>query len=174
MRLLGFDYTRPGQYFITICTFQKRCFLGVIKDGRPLLSRIGKIARDCWYSIPDHFPDVNLDAFVIMPNHIHGIVTIKPRARHAVPLPQHFRGFGNPASGSMATIARSYKSESTRQVRILFSNPSFQLWQRGFYETVLRTGDHYAKAARYISENPLKWTLDRENPNAEKTSAKSL
>jgi putative transposase len=192
VRLPGFDYSQPGQYFVTVCAFQKRCLFGSITDDRPSLSRIGRIVYDVWISIPSHTNVVELDSFVVMPNHIHGILTMKPRARRAVPLPEHQRpeasgdsihggslpeqesheAFGHPVSGSLSTIIRSYKSETTRQARQLLRNSSFRLWQRGFHESVLRTGDDYANAARYIYENPLRWNVDSENPAATRPSTR--
>ncbi len=210
VRLPGFDYSQPGQYFVTVCAFQKRCLFGSITDGRLRLSRIGRIIQDVWIEIPLHFSWVGLDSFVVMPNHIHGILTIKPRERRAVPLLERQRpeasgdsmravplperqrpdafsnhmhampiqeqnageAFGSPVPGSVATIVRSFKSETTRRVHRLTGNPALHVWQRGFHESVLRTGDDYANAARYIHENPLRWNADNENPAAMRPSTR--
>ena len=80
------DYSQPGAYFVTICTFQKQSIFGTVENGRVRLSPIGEIARGCWVDIPHHFPGVDVSTFVVMPNHMHGILAIEERARRAVPL----------------------------------------------------------------------------------------
>ncbi len=76
IRLKGYDYTQPGAYFITICTQNRECLFGEVVDGRMVLNELGQVARECWLAIPDHFPHSRLDEFVIMPNHVHGIIWI--------------------------------------------------------------------------------------------------
>lgn len=166
VRLPGFDYSRLGQYFVTICAFQKRCLFGRVDGSRVHLNHLGEIVQRCWTEIPAHFPQVTLDAFVVMPNHVHGILAIQTRARRAVPLREIHRPelFRNPVLGSLATIVRSYKSAAAKQVRTMLKQPDYTVWQRSFYESVLRSGKDYANAARYILENPKMWHLDSENP----------
>ncbi|MFN0157615.1 MAG: transposase, partial [Bacteroidota bacterium] len=90
LRLKGFDYSEPGGYFVTICTYERRCVLGEVADGRMILSDEGKAVENAWKQIPDHFENTKLDVFQIMPNHVHGIIEIKEPnhvgARHVVPL----------------------------------------------------------------------------------------
>lgn len=74
IRIKEYDYTLPGGYFITICTKRHKCLLGYVKDETTLLSEYGNVVARCWYNLPSHFPEVKLDAFVVMPNHIHGII----------------------------------------------------------------------------------------------------
>ena len=76
IRLKGYDYSQPGAYFVTICTHERRCLFGDVVDGEMRLNELGKIARQCWLAIPEHFPHARLDEFVIMPNHVHGIIWI--------------------------------------------------------------------------------------------------
>jgi REP element-mobilizing transposase RayT len=85
VRLPGFDYSRTGQYFVTICAIQKRCLFGRMDGSLVLLNDIGELVHRCWLEIPLHFPQISLDVFVVMPNHFHGILAIHARARHAVP-----------------------------------------------------------------------------------------
>ena len=116
IRLPQFDYWQVGQYFVTICAFQMRCLFGRIRNAEARLSLIGEIARDCWLQIPSHFPCVVLEPFVIMPNHIHGILTInKDGHGYAVPL-HHPEGFQKAVAGSVPTIIRSYKAAVTYRV----------------------------------------------------------
>jgi len=86
IRLQYMDYSQPGAYFVTICAFLKHCLFGRVESGRMDLSQIGEIVRACWVDIPNHFPGVKADTFVVMPNHVHGILVIEERARRAVPL----------------------------------------------------------------------------------------
>jgi REP element-mobilizing transposase RayT len=88
IRLKGYDYSKAGAYFVTVCTHNRKCLFGDIVDGKMVFNAAGHAAAQCWHAIPDHFPNALLDAFVVMPNHVHGIVVIPMivGARHAVPL----------------------------------------------------------------------------------------
>jgi putative transposase len=169
IRLREYDYSQIGQYFITICAYEMRNVFGRIANGTVVLSVVGRIAIDCWRDIPQHFAHVELDAFVIMPNHLHGILTI--RRCHAtqspgsiedghgcpVPLQPSLEGFQRPSVGAIPTIIRSYKQSVTYLARQRFTRPSLPIWQTNYYERVLRDGKEFAQASRYIFENPMKW-----------------
>ena len=163
VRLENFDYSQIGHYFVTVCAYEKRMLFGSVAHGVVELSVVGRIAQSAWTQIPEHFRDLDLGEFVIMPNHMHGIVSIMPRARHAVPLPDKARleGFSSPVAGSIATIVRSYKAEVTRRVRAELRDSSFIAWQRGFYEHVIRNSREYSDAERYIVENPGRFGLKK-------------
>jgi REP element-mobilizing transposase RayT len=81
IRLKGYDYSQPGAYFVTICTFQRECTLGEIVEGKMVLSREGEVVEAVWKGIPSHFPNVELDEFILMPNHLHGIIIILGRGK---------------------------------------------------------------------------------------------
>ncbi len=172
IRLKGADYSRPGLYFVTICTVSRRCLLGNMESNLIVLSRIGEIARRCWIEIPSHFPQVDLHAFVVMPNHLHGILAITVGARYNVPLRSEnalsiqAEHFGKPTTGSLPTIIRTYKAAVSREIGARFGDRYSSVWQRNYYERVLRDGKEFSDAARYILENPSKWEFDRENPQA--------
>ena len=129
LRYAGRDYSRPGKYFVTICTARRTRWFGSVINRKMHLSEIGRIASQMWYEIPVHFPFIGLDAFVVMPNHIHGIIVInrsieKPivGALHATPLPppdvkllkNEIMSFISPKSGSLSVDVRSYKSAVTK------------------------------------------------------------
>ena len=167
IRLLGYDYSQIGQYFITICAYEMRNVFGKIANGAVLLNAIGRIAIDCWREIPEHFAHVELDAFVVMPNHLHGILTIRrshaTKSRgsiedgHGCPVPlQPFERFQRPSAGAIPTIIRSYKQSVTYLARQRLTKPSLAIWQSNYYERVLRDGKDFAEASRYIFENPMK------------------
>jgi REP element-mobilizing transposase RayT len=171
IRLKGFDYAAGGAYYLTICTKDRRCMLGDIRDGRTVASALGALVERCWQKIPLHFPDVVCDEFTLMPNHVHGVLFIFPRpddsivarARHAAPLQQK-EAFGKPVPASIPTIVRSFKGAATKEARRVTRQPGFLLWHRGYHEHVVRDGADLDKIRRYIAENPAKWECDEENP----------
>jgi putative transposase len=166
LRLPTRDYSQAGSYFVTICTHQKKCVLGSVESARVQLSRVGEIVRATWNGLPERFPRVVLDELVIMPNHLHAILTLvveglaharsvnmskMPAARRVV----HF---------SLPDIIGAFKSISTIHVNRLLNSRGSPLWQKSYFEHVIRSGEDLKNAQRYILENPLKWSLDEENP----------
>ncbi len=172
IRLKAADYSRTGLYSVTICAASKRSMFGKFESGKVVLNALGEIARRCWLEIPRHFPQVDLHEFVVMPNHMHGIVELGGGARYIVPLQEglgsrrHVEDFGKPTFGSLPTIIRTYKAAVSREVRAKLGDRFGTVWQRNYYERMLRNGQEFADAARYILENPRNWEIDRENPQA--------
>ncbi|MBI5806738.1 transposase [candidate division TA06 bacterium] len=167
IRLPEYDYSQEGAYFITICTHGRSCLFGKIVNSRMELNGHGEIADKSWREIPQHFTNVLLGEYIIMPNHIHGtIIIIEPpsETRHAVSLPSG-ASFGKPQAGSLSTIVRSYKSAVTRQINVVRAKNEPAIWQSRFYEHVIRNDKSYNKIRRYIVDNPLCWPQDDENPN---------
>ena len=167
IRLQYGDYTRPGAYFITICAYQRRCIFGRIADRGILLSAIGELIRGCWMDIPNHFAHVEALQFVVMPNHVHGILAISAvvGAQHRCAR-SHVVCIDKTQPGSLGSIVRSLKAIVTRRAhQELGWNGS--IWQRNYFERVLRDGQELASAMRYIRENVAKWKRDRENPRIE-------
>jgi len=169
IRLPCFDYSQPGHYFITICAFRRHTLFGLIENSCVRLKRIGEIAAACWSEIPPHFPHITPGVFVVMPNHVHGILEIEERARRAVPLREIHRpeSFRHPVSSSVPTVVRSYKSAVTKQVREMLHRPEYRVWQSNYHESVLRSAEEYKNAVRYILGNPKMWDADSENPVAQ-------
>jgi REP element-mobilizing transposase RayT len=124
---------------------------------------IGRIVLDCWRDIPYHFPRVELYPFVIMPNHMHGILAIEDGHGCPVPLRRSIEHFQHPTAGSVPTIVRSYKSEVTYLARRHLRRAALQVWQSNYFERVLRDADEISNASRYIFENPTMWQMDRSN-----------
>jgi putative transposase len=164
IRLNGFDYSQPNAYFVTLCSFRHKSIFGVVKDEEMKPALLGEIAVSCWIEIPDHFPDVELPDFVVMPNHIHGIINIVG-ARHAVPGGGGSEEFGKPRRSSLPTIIRSYKSAVTKRAHIMLATDTETVWQRNYYEHVIRDEEELIAIADYIKCNPALWKLDRENPD---------
>jgi len=173
--LPDFDYTQPGAYFITICTHDRIHLFGEIRDGKMVLNESGRIAYDEWMQTPKIRPDTTLDEFVVMPNHIHGII------RRGDPAGRPCRGnppgrpcaktTNGPASGSIGAIIGQYKSLTTKRIRAArLGTPmatvrgiATMIWQRGYYDHIIRDDESLNRIREYISNNPLKWHEDREN-----------
>lgn len=167
IRLTGYDYKQSGAYFVTIVTRNRLSLFGDISDGEMVLSDTGRIAEVSWVGLSSRFPMVSLDSFVVMPNHIHGIITVGAQfiAPGAVP---HNRtdtaheGAMNRAP-TLGEILRAYKAASTRMIRQT-ANLEFA-WQRNYYEHVVRNEESLNRIRQYILENPARWAIDRENPD---------
>jgi putative transposase len=157
MRLSGYDYSQPGPYFVTICTKEKACILGKIADSVMHLSVLGGMVTSCWHDLSSHYPDISLDAFVVMPNHMHGII---------------FVGAGSPRPSpglNLSSIIGYFKYQSTKRANELRNSPGAPLWQRNFFEHVIRDENSLNRIREYIWTNPERWELDRDNPLSRKT-----
>ena len=155
-RLKSFDYTQPGAYFITINAFYKNNFFGKFSNNFVSLNKFGGIASESWKEIPDHFSNVQIDEFIIMPTHLHGILWIIPSGDTAccvstVSQSEVFEKFGKPVKNSIPTIIRSFKSAVTRLVHK--QNPGLRVWQSNYYEHVIRNNDDLEKTREYIHFN---------------------
>jgi len=174
--LEGFDYSQSGAYFVTLCAHDRRCYLGDAKAGFIELSPIGEIAKQFWSEIPIHFDNVTLDYFVVMPNHVHGVLLtsgihnvgvqyIEPLRSQKLPRQQH--QYQKVIPKSIGSIIRSYKAAVTRWCR-KNGYKDFR-WQRNYHEHVIRNEHDLNEIREYIMNNPLKWELDKENPKNWKT-----
>jgi putative transposase len=173
IRLKGYDYSQPGAYFVTICTFQRKCVLREFLRGEIILSEFGQIVHDEWFKTQKIRTNVHLhrDEFVVMPNHIHGVLWIidevGARRRHA---PTTKEEFGKPIAGSLPTIIRAYKAAVTRRINKIRLKPGSPFWQRNYYERVVRNQEELDAIREYIRDNPLMWDQDRNNLNHIKSS----
>jgi len=164
-RLGGYDYSTEGAYFVTITTYRRTFLFGEILEGLPSLNQYGRYVQECWQEMPVHSADVQCDAFIVMPNHIHGIVifsgvgTGKVRARHALPLQ---RDFGRPPANSLHSVVGSFKSAAARRINILRGTPAAPVWQRNYYERVIRNEGELYAFREYIKANPTNWQSDEE------------
>ena len=154
-RLRSFDYGQEGFYFITVCAFRRRCLFGVAARGGVDLSAVGEMVARCWLAIPEHAPQAVLDAFVVMPNHIHGIVAIVGGSDG---------GMERAGKTAIPTIVGGFKAAVTKEVRAMEGFASTRLWQSRYYEHVIRSEASLRDIRQYIVDNPLKWDLDVENP----------
>ena len=190
LRLPDYDYSQPGAYFITIVTQGRRCIFGNIEDGILQLSEYGLIAKTIWEKLPDRFTNIICDVFIIMPNHIHGIIEIV--AAGFTPANERFNlvaaGFtpaekesspainnshqiksrqpqGLPLQETVGEIVGAYKSLVSRECLKVFKARNEimgKLWQRNYYEHAIRNEQDYEAIIDYIEANPRNWELDEE------------
>ena len=180
IRLKNYDYAQAGAYFVTLCTRDRACLFGDVRDDKICLNADGQVADECWATIPDHVRGVSLDVWVVMPNHVHGIVVIDSTdhvgapvgapvgAQHAAPLqplqplqPLPHRGV---PSGSLAAVVRSFKSAVTKRINDGRGTPGAAVWQRNYYDHIIRSEESLNRIRQYILDNPARWSFDRENP----------
>ncbi len=169
-RLRDFDYSQSGWYFVTICVQNRECLFGRIENGKMILNQFGEIVEKCWYEIPQHFPDVTLDEFVVMPNHVHGMVVIRNdvmKNRHVVGN-AYMRSLQSPSSPdrtkmALSKIIHGFKSAVTREINKIQNQFCFQ-WQKSFHDHIIRNEKSYWAIKEYIRNNPAHWTFDEENP----------
>lgn len=174
IRLKNFDYSKPGAYFITICTKNRERLFGDVVDGKMVLNDGGKAAERCWMEIPLHYPNVVPDEFVIMPDHVHGIIVINEQSpnhgeqlvsavvQHFEPLPKNLQPKQNKYQKiiprSIGSMIRGYKIGVTKWFRQ--NTDIFIVWQRNYHEQIIHTKTELQKIRNYIIENPLKWKND--------------
>lgn len=175
IRLPGYDYSLAGAYFVTICTADKACLFGNIRNGEMVLNALGKVVDMCWKEIPKHFPNVSLHEYVIMPNHIHGIIEITVGANNYLPrdndenITQMRRKMiteirakdVSPLRGTSRTVGsiiRGFKIGVTKWARQ--NTEIHHVWQRNYHEHIIRNGEDYQRIAQYIHDNPVNWAQD--------------
>jgi len=161
IRLKDYDYSSAGAYMVTICANGRITpVFGTLSNGKIELSEIGRVTEKAWLKIPEHFPGVSLDEWIIMPDHVHGILLFSGEACLAPTTASTDRKL--PGLGA---VVGSFKSAVTREARNCgVSRGPF--WQRGYYEHVIRDEAELDRVRDYILTNPLRWFLDRENPFA--------
>ena len=167
IRLKDYDYAQLGAYFVTIVTQDRRRHWGEANTGKVQLNDLGQIVARCWEDIPAHFPHVCVDIYCVMPNHLHGILMFTANRRGTTcraPTAETER-FAQPVSGSLPTVVRSFKAAVTKRVRRTTNKRDIQVWQRGFYEHVIRNERELERVREYITNNPLRWDEDAENPD---------
>lgn len=185
IRLKGYDYTQAGAYFVTLCIRNRDCLLGEIIQGIMHLSPFGRIVEKEWYRTATVRRNVELDAFVIMPNHIHGIIILTDTNRNPLRATRRYLPvcspdfiervvptagimdkplLKGPLSGSLGAMVGQFKSLSAKRINRLRQTPGVPVWQRDFYDHIIHRSASLHAIQRYIVENPLHWRDDTENP----------
>ncbi len=157
IRVKGYDYSQAGAYFITMCVRERECLLGEVVDGKVQPSGIGAVVEACWRDLPRHYAHVDLGEFVIMPNHVHGIIILTSDVGDNVgagfkPAPTKRHG--------LTEVVRAFKTFSTRRINVLRETPGLQLWQRNYYERIIRDEAELGRISQYIVDNPARWLED--------------
>jgi putative transposase len=160
-RLSGHDYTSPGDYFVTICTDQGHSIFGSIVGGEMHLNTAGQTARDCWNAIPEHFPNASIDTFVVMPNHIHGIIRITTGRPHTETVPR-----SGAAPRSLGAIVGSFKAAVSKRINEARASPGAPIWQRNYFDKRIVEPDGLDRVRAYIRDNPRNWATDPERRRA--------
>lgn len=165
-RLKNYDYTYPAAYFVTICTQHRKFLFGDITSDRMELSPYGDIVYRCWSDISRHFRNVESDTFVVMPNHVHGIVMILGDFdEHAVGarLPRPYN-----RKPTLGQVVAYFKYQSTKRINEMRDLPAIKVWQRNYFDHIVRDPNSLKRICNYVLTNPLRWQLDKENPERTK------
>jgi REP element-mobilizing transposase RayT len=185
IRLQGYDYSQPGAYFVTICTRNRESLFGEIVEGEMILNEYGQIVAGCWICLAKQYTYAELDEWVVMPNHLHGILAIVDDGRgmacrtptgidREAPIIRRGDRLGRPytpnrphgpAPGSIGAIVGQFKSIATKRINAFRGIPGAPVWQRNYYEHIIRNEDELNRLRQYILDNPVQWEMDENNPN---------
>ncbi|MCK5126076.1 MAG: transposase [candidate division Zixibacteria bacterium] len=152
IRLQGYDYSREGAYFITLCTHTSISLFGKVRNEKVELNKNGIIVRNSWFEIKSLYPSIQFDEFVLMPNHFHAILFLVGAGS---PGPEDSK-----ANSTVSSVIAHFKYLTTRKINSFHNVPGVKRWQRSFYERVIRNEEELLKAREYIQHNPLKWSID--------------
>jgi putative transposase len=184
IRLPGYDYSQAGAYFVTICVYQRQCLFGEIIDGQMILNQYGTIVADTYQWLCQRYPYLHTDEWIVMPNHFHVIMVITDKpcmcvSRNAPTInhrhtdhtinqrhTDHTINPHNPPTKrkSLGRLIGAFKTVSTKKINILRDTPGIPLWQRNYYEHIIRNEDGMDKIRQYIINNPLSWEIDQLHP----------
>ena len=160
IRLQGFDYRKSGAYFVTICAYQKSCLFGQIRDCEMFVNDLGMAIRICWQQISEVRHNVQLDTFVVMPNHLHGIIFLLDEEPVDLATQNTTRvkaSAGKLPGGSLGVIVGQFKRAVTIRSKLLPRPPDQPIWQRNYYEHIVRSERSLNDIRKYIIENPASW-----------------
>ncbi|HOX40039.1 MAG TPA: transposase [Candidatus Brocadiia bacterium] len=168
IRLPGYDYSQIGMYFVTICAHERQCSFGRIMDGVIQMNATGRMIWETWDNLPRHYPHMEPDAFMVMPNHVHAIILLTDAVGAGLkPAPTAIRY-------SLSEIVRGFKTFSARQINQSRGTLGVPVWQRGYYEHVIRNEHEWSRVRDYIETNPARWAEDRENPEKRASQKRSV
>lgn len=161
LRIKKYNYSLPGAYFITICTYRKENMLGYITDGKIKLNVLGKITEREWLKTFQIRENIQSDKYIVMPNHFHGIIVLTDNRKGVLQYAPTNK-FRSP-SQTIGSIVRGFKSAVTREIKRLDYPFLYSVWQRNYYEHIIRNERELNRIREYIQNNPLRWQYDREN-----------
>lgn len=158
IRLKEYDYAQAGAYFITVCAWKRKCLFGDVLKRKMELNECGQIVNKEWLQTGVIRSNVKLDAFVIMPNHIHGIIILVGATRRVAPTNP-----AGPAPGSIGAIIGQFKSIVTKRINKMRNSCGVPVWQRNYYEHIIRDDNEFIRIREYIINNPSNWAEDENN-----------
>ena len=164
LRLRNYDYTRAGAYFITISTKNRQNLFGQMTNTEMVLNELGLVVQEEWLKLPSLRRNVEIDEFIVMPNHFHAILWLLREEVGTASRAPTIEKFGQPVSGSLSSIIRGYKSGVSKRIKEMLHWNKKTVWQRSYYEHVIRNEESLNRVREYINTNLLRWALDRENP----------
>jgi len=165
IRLKGHDYSKTGAYFVTVCTQNRECLFGEVIEGQMRLNEIGRIVEDQWRNTTQLRPQIGLDAYIVMPNHFHGIVFIIGNRRGVLQYaPTRDRQSFRSPSQTIGAIIRGFKSATAKEINTSRRTPGLPVWQRNYHEHIIRDENELNRVREYIALNPAGWAEDEENP----------
>jgi len=182
IRLKGYDYSQAGLYFVTICVQDRKCLFGTIVNDEMILNNAGTIANECWLEIPNHFPNAVLHEHIVMPNHVHGIIELirdgisnvgaenflplqETPSNESLPNESKRNEFQKMIPRSIGSIVKGFKIGVTKWFRNVgvenFQPRPEKIWQRNYYEHIIRDEQSYQRISEYIINNPKNWKEDK-------------
>lgn len=164
IRLREYDYSQPGGYFVTICTHNRRCLFGEVINSEMCLNETGRIVAIEWERTAEIRSEIALDAFVVMPNHLHAIVFITefpPNSGGA----SHLRPLRGTDHRSLSALVAGFKAATTRRTNALRATPIIPFWQRNYYEHIVRNERDLDRIREYVTQNPARWREDGYHPS---------
>ena len=164
LRLREYDYSRPGAYFVTICTQDRKCLFGSVVNSEMQPNDSARSAQSIWYNLPSRFPQVRLDQFVVMPNHIHAVIFVGAQFIAPTGSSNTVQTGAINRAPTLGEIVRTYKAISTRTIRRT-GCAQFR-WQRNYYEHIIRDENSLNRIRQYIVDNPIRWDVDGVNAAA--------
>ena len=166
IRLKGYDYSQAGYYFVTICCYQRQCLFGEIVDGVMRLNQYGEIVAETYQWLSSRYPYVHLDKWIIMPNHFHGIIVLTDKlcrgASQSAPTTTNNSELKRKPLGR---LIGAFKTVSTKKINLIRNAPGTAIWQRNYYEHIIRNEESLNRIRQYIINNPLSWQIDQLHPD---------
>jgi putative transposase len=169
IRLQGYDYSQKGMYYITICTTHRVCLFGHVKERKMWLNEAGQMVHTVWNDMSMHYLEIEIDAFVVMPNHVHAIIILVGGAASCNQSGQPQGVAPTTTTLSLADVVHRYKTLTTKLYTDGVKKNGWlpfagKLWQRNYYENIIRNEESLNLIREYINNNPMQWRLDRDNP----------
>jgi putative transposase len=177
IRLCGYDYAQTGLYYVTLCTQDRQHLFGAVVNGEMQPGPAGLIAGECWEWLAARYDHVALDQWVVMPNHLHGIIALTDQMGTHVTGESACRGgsqtapTGDAKRKPLGRLIGAFKTVSTKRINELRGTPGAPVWQRDFFEHIIRDDNALNRIRQYIQDNPANWAFDTDNPEAMATAA---